>query len=81
MKQYPYYPSPPYQGYPTPYNLAQETLTVIDPVVKHGLAEAAAISYPHALKEAAAISYLLGKGYDLHTAHQTVESWWQLGYY
>ncbi|MDB5054960.1 MAG: hypothetical protein JWM44_3010 [Bacilli bacterium] len=78
-----YYPPPPYQGYSTPVsdNLAQETLTAIDPAFKHGLKEISITPLPHAIKEAAAISYLIGKGYDYHTAHYTVESWWKMGYY
>jgi hypothetical protein len=68
VSQNPYYSSPPYQGYPTQHNLAQETLKVIEPVVKHGL------------KEVAAISYLIGKGYDYNTAHQIVESWEHMGF-
>jgi hypothetical protein len=80
LSQNPYYPTPPYQGTPTPYNLAQETLTAIEPAFKHGLKELSITPLPHVLKEAAAISYLLGKGYDYNTAFQTVESWWQMGY-
>jgi hypothetical protein len=82
MSQNPYYPSPSYQGYPTPAsgNLAQETLAAIEPAFNHGLKEISITPLPHALKEAAAISYLIGKGYDYNTAHQIVESWWKMGY-
>jgi hypothetical protein len=82
MSQYPYYPSPSYQGDPAPVagNLAQETLTAIDPAFKHGLKELSITPLPHVLKEATATGYLLGRGYDFKTAHQIVESWWKMGY-
>jgi hypothetical protein len=82
MSQNPYYPPPPYQGYPTSVsdNLAQETIAVIEPAFRHGLKEISFAPLPHVLKETAAISYLLGKGYDFNTAYQTVESWEQMGF-
>jgi hypothetical protein len=83
MSQSPYYPLSPYQGQTTPIagNLAQETLTAIDPAFKHGLKEISITPLPHAIKEAAAVSYLIGRGYDYNTAHNIVESWWKMGYY
>ncbi len=69
----------PYYSYPTyslPHNLKYETLTVVEPWVRHGLQEAYAISTEHALREATAITYLVGKGYNPAVAHQIVESWW-----
>jgi hypothetical protein len=82
MSQNPYYPSPSYQGYPTPAsgNIAQETLIAIEPAFKHGLNEISFAPLPHVLRETAAISYLLGMGYDFNTAYQTVESWEQKGF-
>lgn len=69
--------SPYYQGHNSQshYSLKQETLTTVDPYVHYGLQEAAKTSYYHAMREVAAISYLLGKGYDPHTAYHLVESW------
>jgi hypothetical protein len=58
------------------YNLMEETLTVVEPWVQHGLREAEAISTEHALREAAAVTYLIGRGYYPPVAHQIVESWW-----
>ncbi|MEC0484524.1 hypothetical protein [Bacillus glycinifermentans] len=58
-------------------NLKQQTLTAIDPVVRHGLREAQHLGYRHALREAVAIGYLMGRGYQYHTAWKTVESWWR----
>ncbi|TJY39680.1 hypothetical protein E5161_17110 [Cohnella pontilimi] len=69
----------PYYSYPvySPVsNLMQETLTVVEPWVQHGMWEAQAISTEHALREAAAITYLIGRGYYPQTAHRIVESWW-----
>jgi hypothetical protein len=83
MLQSPYYPSSPYQGQSSPIagDLARETLSAIDPAFRHGLNELSITPLPHVIKEAAAISYLIGKGYDYNTAHQTVECWWKMGYY
>jgi hypothetical protein len=83
MLQSPYYPSSPYQKQSTPIagDLAQETLTAIDPAFRHGLKEISITPLPHAIKEAAATSYLIGRGYDYNTAHNIVESWWKMGYY
>jgi hypothetical protein len=75
---YPYYPS--YLAYSLPTNLRLETLTVVEPWVRHGLKEAHAISTEHALREATAITYLVGKGYNPYVAHQIVESWWHTEY-
>jgi hypothetical protein len=55
----------------------QQILTVLNPVVSHGLKEAQQLGYQHALTEAVAIGYLMGKGYDYNTAWKTVESWWR----
>jgi hypothetical protein len=71
-----------YQTYPYSYshpNLMYETLTIVEPWVRHGLIEAQRISTEHALREAAAVSYLIGRGYPPHVAHQIVESWWVAG--
>jgi hypothetical protein len=83
MSQSPSYQPSPYQGQSTPIagNLAQETLSAIDPAFKHGLKEISITPLPHAIKEAAAVSYLIGRGYDYNTAHNIVESWWKMGYY
>jgi hypothetical protein len=56
-------------------NLKNEALNAVKPFVDYGLHEASYTSYSHALTEVAAIAYLLGKGYDPHTAYHTVESW------
>ena len=58
-------------------NLQQQTLSAISPAVRHGLREAQHLGYEHALREAVAIGYLMGRGYDFHTAWRTVESWWR----
>ena len=47
----------------------------VQPVVHYGLHEMARTSPSHAMYEVAAISYLMGSGYDYHTAHRIVESW------
>ena len=70
---YPHYAYPAYSHF---HNLMQETLTTVEPWVRHGLLEAQAISTEHALREATAVTYLIGKGYYPHVAHQIVESWW-----
>lgn len=66
----------PYHSHHLPHNLQHETLTVVEPWVKHGIKEAHAISLEHALREAASVTYLIGKGYHPTVAHQIVESWW-----
>lgn len=58
-------------------NLQQQVLTTVNPVVSHGIREAQHTGYQHALTEAVAIAYLMGKGYDYHTAWKVVESWWR----
>lgn len=50
-------------------------LRMIMPAVNHSLYEAPKTSVHHAIYEAAAISYLMGRGYDFHTARRIVESW------
>jgi hypothetical protein len=62
--------------YPPYPRLRDETLTIVEPWVRHGLWEAQAISLEHALREVAAVSYLIGRGYYPAVAHQIVESWW-----
>jgi hypothetical protein len=65
-----------YSSHYMPYgHLKYHTLRTVMPFVHYGLQEAAFTSYSHALTEVAAISYLLGKGYDPHTARRIVESW------
>jgi hypothetical protein len=64
---------PYYSQFP---DLMQETLTAVEPWVRHGMWEAQAISTEHALREAAAVTYLIGRGYYPEAAHQIVESWW-----
>ncbi|MEH6945412.1 hypothetical protein [Bacillus sp. JJ722] len=62
----------------TPHsNLGQQTLNIIHPAISHGLKEAQHLGFQHALTEAVAIGYLMGRGYDYHTAWKTVESWWR----
>jgi len=55
----------------------QQTLTLLNPAISHGLREAQHLGYQHAMTEAVAIGYLMGKGYDYNTAWKTVESWWR----
>lgn len=55
----------------------QHVLTVVNPVIHHGMREAQHLGFPHALKEAVAIAYLMGQGQDFRSAWQTVESWWR----
>ncbi|WP_025848867.1 hypothetical protein [Paenibacillus ehimensis] len=47
----------------------------VAPVVRYGLYEMTYTSVEHAMYEVAAITYLMGRGYDLQTAHRIVESW------
>jgi hypothetical protein len=55
--------------------IRNHVLSAVQPVVQHGLMEAGRTSVNHAMYEVAAISYLMGRGYDYHTAHRIVESW------
>jgi hypothetical protein len=55
--------------------IRDQVLSAVGPVVHHGLREAGRTSVNHAMYEVAAISYLMGRGYDYHTAHRIVESW------
>jgi len=68
-------PYQPYPYYPSPYNIKNETLMIVEPYVQYGLKEAKHTSYAHAMREVAAISFLLGRGYDPNTAYRMVESW------
>ncbi|MFT8321625.1 MAG: hypothetical protein ABF649_12025 [Bacillus sp. (in: firmicutes)] len=85
MNNFPYQVNYPYyqQGnlydpfYPRNNLAEQQTLQIINPAIQHGIREAQHLGYHHALKEAVAIGYLMGKGYDYHTAWRTVESWWR----
>ncbi|MDQ0213995.1 hypothetical protein J2S13_000390 [Oikeobacillus pervagus] len=72
MYNQPYFYNPEYM---LCRNLQSETLNAVYPFVNYGLQEATYTSFSHALTEVAAISFLLGKGYDPHTAHKMVESW------
>lgn len=60
---------------PQTAQLKQQTLSTVEPIVQYGLKEAQVTSNLHAMREVAAISYLIGRGYDLQTAYQVVESW------
>ncbi|MEB1810218.1 MAG: hypothetical protein LPK26_23450 [Bacillaceae bacterium] len=55
--------------------LKNNTLSAVEPIVQYGLKEAQYTSIQHAMREVAAITYLMGRGYDLQTARQMVESW------
>jgi hypothetical protein len=55
--------------------IRNHVFSAVQPVVQHGLMEAGRTSVNHAMYEVAAISYLMGRGYDYHTAHRIVESW------
>lgn len=70
-----YYPPSNNANYYLYRDLKSETLNAVKPFVEYGLKEAAYTSHSHALTEVAAIAYLLGKGYDPHTAYKMVESW------
>ncbi|AXI08115.1 hypothetical protein CV093_03755 [Oceanobacillus sp. 143] len=72
---YRFHQQPSYPQLPT--NLQQQTLTIINPAVSHGLREAQHLGFQHALTEAVAIGYLMGRGYGYHTAWRMVESWWR----
>ncbi|MFZ5969570.1 MAG: hypothetical protein ACOYVK_20615 [Bacillota bacterium] len=50
-------------------------MRLLHPVVKYGLEEAKCTSVRHAMMEVVLIAYLMGRGYDHHTAHRMVESW------
>ncbi|WP_042347400.1 hypothetical protein [Bacillus massiliigorillae] len=77
-QQYEYYRSPQPSAHPMPHSsLEQQTLNIIHPAITHGLNEAQHLGFQHALTEAVAIGYLMGRGYDYHTAWKTVESWWR----
>jgi hypothetical protein len=69
---YPYHPQ--YLA-PQTHQLKHHILSTVEPIVQYGLKEAQFTSNLHSMREVAAISYLIGKGYDLRTAHQIVESW------
>lgn len=58
-------------------NLQNQVLSILNPVINHGLREAQYTGYQHALTEAVAIAYLMGKGYDYYVAWQMVEAWWR----
>jgi len=67
-----------YYRYPQTHGISpQHILSLINPVVSHGLREAQHLGYKHALTEAVAIEYLMRRGYDYNTAWKTVESWWR----
>ncbi|WP_096190552.1 hypothetical protein [Evansella halocellulosilytica] len=63
--------------HPHHHHEAQETLSIIEPAVSHGLREAQHLGFEHALREAVAIGYLMGRGQDFQTAWNTVEAWWR----
>lgn len=50
-------------------------LMIVSPLVDYGIKEAQYTGIPHAMTEVALIAYLMGAGYDMHTAHRIVESW------
>jgi hypothetical protein len=56
-------------------NLKHHVLQTVSPVVRYGLYEMKHTSVSHSMFEIAAISYLMGRGYDMHTARRIVESW------
>jgi hypothetical protein len=58
-----------------PHQLRHFVLASVAPVVQYGLYEMTYTSPRHAMFEVAAITYLMGRGYDFHTAHRIVESW------
>ena len=74
LKQNPYNDLQPFRNLQT-QQLKSHTLSMVAPLVQYGLWEAQFTSYHHAMTEIAAISYLIGRGYDPHTAHRIVESW------
>jgi hypothetical protein len=55
--------------------IRNQVLSAVQPIVQHGLMEAARTSVNHAMYEVAAISFLMGRGYDHYTARRMVESW------
>ncbi|MBD0380127.1 hypothetical protein [Paenibacillus sedimenti] len=57
------------------HTLRNYVLESIYPVVQYGLHEKKYTSVTHSMFEVAAITYLMGRGYDFHTAHRIVESW------
>lgn len=61
--------------YPSSNSIEQHTLSIITPIVNHGLREAEHLGYQHALLEAVVIGYLLEKGYNYDSAWKTIESW------
>lgn len=86
MNQYPGYPMNPHLPNPymmDPYMANPHTtmmnphhlLMMVRPLVEYGLKEAEFTSVRHAMIEVALIAYLMGMGYDMHSAHRIVESW------
>jgi hypothetical protein len=74
--QYPLYTQyPQYPQYPMPMMSPQYLLNKLNPVIYYGLGEAEVTSVQHALTEVALISYLMGMGYDFHSARALVEQW------
>lgn len=74
MPSYPYAQMPyvsPVQSSVDPYHL----LMRVRPWVEYGLREAQTTGYKHAMTQIALITYLMGMGYDQHTAHKLVETW------
>ncbi len=61
--------------YMRPMVSPHRVLSRVRPWVEYGLREARRTGFRHAMTEVAAIAYLMGQGYDQHTAHRIVESW------
>lgn len=60
----------------TPYMMDPRYLVhYVRPAVRHGLEEMPATGPRHAMTQVALIAYLMGMGYDYHTALIIVESW------
>lgn len=55
--------------------LRNYVLSTVSPVVHYGLHEMKYTSVAHSMFEISAISFLMGRGYNFHTARQIVESW------
>lgn len=55
--------------------LRDYVLGTVAPVVRYGLYEMQYTSVAHAMFEISAITYLMGMGYDFHTARCIVEGW------
>ncbi len=82
MPHYPYMQTPCVPSYLSymspmmqPFVHPHQLLIKVRPWVEYGLREAQTTGFRHAMTQVTLITYLMGMGYDQHTAHRLVESW------